>query len=53
MGRPLRYFCPTCPYVYTIDRKVSDMSISSSPWALLLPAWTVASSWVPFKSSDL
>ncbi|KAG0566966.1 hypothetical protein M758_7G094000 [Ceratodon purpureus] len=23
MGRPLRYFCPTCPYVYIIDRKVS------------------------------
>lgn len=22
MGRPLRYFCPTCPYIYVIDRKV-------------------------------
>ncbi|KAJ7565184.1 hypothetical protein O6H91_02G051800 [Diphasiastrum complanatum] len=23
MGRSLRFFCPTCPYVYPIDRQIS------------------------------
>ncbi len=23
MGKPLRFFCPTCPYIFPIERKVS------------------------------
>ncbi|CAM6129086.1 unnamed protein product [Calypogeia fissa] len=23
LGRLLRFFCPTCPYVYSIERKIS------------------------------
>ncbi|CAM6023129.1 unnamed protein product [Sphagnum balticum] len=23
MGKPLRFFCPTCPYIFPIERKIS------------------------------